>query len=653
MDERLSLAIKYYQSNVDDQAQALVDEVLAEPNPPQDAISFAATLAFERRDLAAAIAYCDSLLQLTPDDGHTLLLKGRALSDLNQQDAALACLEHAVRAEPGLAAAHYNLAWIYQRTGQIPRAIDAYRAAIALQDPYPVAWNNLGLALERSGDWAGAIAAFQTAVKQFPEFSPAHNNLGAALAASGRFKEAVHAYREALEVDPRNLDALTNMGVALLEQGAVDAAIISFQEALEVDPSHTAALDNRLYAEVYRRDDAAALRLQSAKTGADWKPQFSPDALMEDTDGHRPLRVGFLSPDFRRHSVSFFALPLIRNLNPAQFKPILFSNTAQTDAVTDQYKTAAAEWMDVHGRADDDVATIMRAARLDVLVDLAGRTTGNRLPVVASRVAPVQIMAIGYPGPTGIAAMDYWLCDSVTNPVGQGGDAAHDHPLRMERGLHVFAPPADAPSVSQLPAMTEGCVTFGSFNKLAKISEQTVSLWSAVLSAMPESRLVLKARALTESETAQDVKARFAAKGIEDDRIECRGWAVNDHDHLDLYRHIDIALDTFPYNGTTTTCEALWMGVPVLTLSGNSHASRVGASLLTSAGLTDWVADSEEQFVACAAAKAKNVEGLSDFRASLRAQLADSALCDAPATARAFEKAVRQAWQALYDQAAK
>lgn len=653
MDERLSLAIKYYQSNVDDQAQALVDEILAEPNPPQDAISFAATLAFERRDLVAAVEYCDRLLTLTPDDGHTLLLKGRALSDLNQHDAALGCLEHAVKAEPDLAAAHYNLGWVYQRTGDTTRAIEAYRAAIALQEPYPVAWNNLGLLLEQTGDWEGAVQAFQTAIEQFPEFSPAHNNLGATFAASGRFKSALHAYRDALEVDPRNLDALTNLGVALLEQGVVGAAIASFDEALEADLNHAPALDNRLYAEVYRCDDDAALRLQSAAACAGLTRQTLPEDFVHNADIHRPLRVGFLSPDFRRHSVSFFALPLIQNLNPAQAKPILFSNTAHSDDITEQYKSAAAEWFDVIGQADDEVVSLMREAQLDVLVDLAGRTTGNRLPVVASRVAPMQITAIGYPGPTGVAAMDYWLSDAVTNPIGQGGDAAHDRPLRMGRGFHVFAPPADAPAVSQLPAATEGRITFGSFNKLAKISEETLTLWAAVLLAIPESRLVLKARALTESETAQDLKARFVALGAEKDRIECRGWAAEDRDHLKLYQHIDIALDTFPYNGTTTTCEALWMGVPVLTLCGESHAARVGASLLTSAGLADWISDSEEQFVAHAVAQANNLEGLADLRASLRSQIADSALCDAPAAARAFEKAVRQAWQTLCDQPAK
>lgn len=653
MDERLSLAIKYYQSNVDDQARALVDEIVSEPNPPHKAVSLAATLAFERRDLEAAIGYCDHMLQLNPEDGHTLLLKGRALSDLNQSSAALQCLEQAVQVEPELAAAHYNLGWILQRAGDIPRAINAYRAAVARQDPYPVAWNNLGLVLERQGDWDGAIDAFQTAIKQLPQFSLAHNNLGAAFAANGRFHAAVSAYREALEVDPRNVNALTNLGVALLEQGCIDAAISPFEDALALEVNHPAAQDNRLYVEVYRRDDDAQLRAIHGKAGSALKPSVSAQDLVRDTSVSRTLRIGFLSPDFRRHSVSFFALPLIQNLDSTKVQTVLFSEVSQPDEITSEYREVAGEWHDTQGQSDDVLRETLRAAKLDVLVDLAGRTTGNRLSALASRAAPLQITAIGYPGPTGVAAMDYWLCDSVTNPIGQGDDAAHDRPLRMSRGFHVFAPPETAPSVSDLPAEQTGSVTFGSFNKLAKVSEQSVSLWASVLSAVPDSRLLLKARALAENESREALQARFAAYGIDEKRIECRGWAAEDRDHLDLYSHIDIALDTFPYNGTTTSCEALWMGVPVLTLRGQSHSARVGASLLTSVGLGDWVAQSEDAFVEKAIAYARDLSALADLRANLRSQVSDSALCDGPAAAHAFEKAVRGAWQTLCDQAAK
>lgn len=647
MDERLSLAIKYYQSNVDDQARALVDEVLAEPNPSAEAISFAATLAFERRDLETALGYCERLLEAEPDDAHTLLLKGRALSDLGDQKAALQALELAVRADAGLAAAHYNLGWIRQRVGDMLGAIEAYRSAIALQEPYPVAWNNLGLVLEQIGDWDGAITAFQTALDQFPGFVMAHTNLGAARAASGRYQEAVLAYRDALELDPGDVNALTNLGVALLEQGHLDAAAAALDDALEVDPHHMAALDNRLYAEMYRGDDDAALRDTHAAASAHLQSAVSVASLTRTPDPERTLRVGFISPDFRRHSVSFFALPLVQNLDRNRTTAVLFSDVSQPDAITESFRAVSSEFHTIVGLSDTDVTEAMRAAQLDVVVDLAGRTTGNRLAVLASRVAPIQVMAIGYPGPTGVAAVDYWLCDAVTNPPGLGDDARSDQPLRMDRGFHVFAPPQSAPSVSPLPSDSCGYLTFGSFNKLAKISDGCVALWAEVLSAVPDSRLLLKAKALTEAETTSALKARFAAHGIAETRVECLGWAADDADHLGLYEHIDIALDTFPYNGTTTTCEALWMGAPVLTLCGNSHASRVGASLLTSCGLEEWIAQSPTIFVEKAKAHADDLQALNSCRATLRSRMTSSPLCDGAGAAHSFEMAIRRAWKDL------
>lgn len=653
MDQRLSLAIKYYQSGVDDQAQTLVDEILAEPNPPLDAINLAATLAFERRDLESAVSYCNQILAATPRDAHVLLLKGRALSDLNQQEEALVCLERAVTTDPNMAAGHYNLGWIRQRAGDAPGAVQAYRTAVAKQDPYPVAWNNLGLALEQLGDCEGAVDAFRTAVEQFPQFSPAHNNLGAALAAAGRYRTAAESYVAALESDPENVDARTNFGVALLEQGEIERAMNAFRDVLDLKPGHAPAQDNLLYAEMYRSDDAAGVVARHTSAGEALKAQFMAGEIVKNPDPNRALRVGFLSPDFRRHSVSFFALPLIEHLDVELLEPVLFSDVALPDAVTERYRNAASEWYDVAGQADDVVADIIRQSHVDVLIDLAGRTTGNRVSVLATRVAPIQITGIGYPGPIGIAAMDYWLCDAITNPSGEGDVMDHDRPLRMDRGFHIFAPLGHAPPVSPLPAASQDSITFGSFNKLAKISDETIALWASVLSAIPSSRLLLKAQALTEVETAAGVKARFVAHGVEEGRVECRGWAAEDRDHLALYQHVDIALDTFPYNGTTTTCEALWMGVPVLSLCGESHAARVGASLLTSAGLLDWIAASPEQFVAKAVARADDIAALTDLRSSLRATLADSVLCDGPDAVRSFEKAIRQAWQTLCGQLSK
>ena len=631
MDDRLALAEKYYQSNLDEQARALVEEVLAEPNPPRVAVSFAATLAFEARDLEAAVGYCDRLLEDEPDDAHTLLIKGRALFDLGRREHALTAMEAAVAADPELAAAHYNLGLLLQSSGQPGDAAKAYKRAIALQSPYPVAWNNLGLVLEQTGDIGAAVTAFRTAIDQFPQFSMAHNNLGAVLAASGRYSESAEAYGQALEHDPANADARTNLAVALLEQGELDAAIAEFDRVLAEDPTHPAAADNRRYAELYRCDDAQVIRALHAQEF----PSVAPSIQFGLNSGS-PLRVGFISPDFRRHSVSFFALPLIETLDRNAVAPVLFNAGTRQDSITARYQAAAAEWFDVAAMTDPDLITLMRDARLDAVVDLAGRTTGNRLSVLAARVAPVQIMALGYAGPTGVAAVDYWLCDAITNPPESvAAGVERDRPLRLAH-MHVFAPPDLAPDVSPLPMQNTGSVTFGSFNKRAKISEACVALWAEVLGKVAGSRLLLKAKALGDGAVSSRLISQFAGHGIDAARIECRGWTEADTDHLGLYAHIDIALDTFPYNGTTTTCEALWMGVPVMTLRGESHAARVGASLLTSAGMTDWIAPDAEGYVAKIQRWAQSPEELGALRAGLREQLRRSVLTDAKSAAADF-----------------
>ncbi|MFL2771859.1 MAG: tetratricopeptide repeat protein [Rhodospirillaceae bacterium] len=647
MDRRLTLAIKYYKANLYDQAWSMLEELLKVEIPSNDALSLASEIAFERRDLDAAVTYCDRLLSQNPCDAHTLLIKGRALSDLNQYDKALICLQAAAKEDGLLAAAHYNLGWVQQALGMHDQAIAAYRSAIALQDHYPVAWNNLGLMLEQAGDVEGAVDAFHKAILQSPTFSAAYNNLGAALAAVGKFRAASIEYQEALRAAPDNHNAKVNLGVAMLEQADIAEAARLFKVVRTAVPGHSAATDNALYAELYRRDDDLALRADHLAAGYKHKPSRQAKDCITDSDPNRPLKVGFLSPDFRRHSVSSFSLPLIESLKAEQVNTHLFNDTVNTDSVTEQFCTSADVWHNTASLSNEELTQYLRDQMLDCLVDLAGRTAGNRLTSLSCRVAPIQITALGYPGPSGLSAMDYWLCDSVTNPPHNNEDFSCDQPLRLERGLHVFAPSGDEPDVSQLPATESEVITFGSFNKLAKLSDSCVELWADVLKAVDGSRLLLKARALTEIDTLQSLRKRFEKCGVDPVRIEAHGWVQSDYDHLALYQHIDVALDTVPYNGTTTTCEALWMGVPVLTLAGRGHAARVGASLLTSAGLRDWIAPTREEFVAIARSKVADLESLGKLRATLRTQLENSGLTDGPATAHAFAQTLRLVWQQL------
>ncbi|MCB2108746.1 MAG: tetratricopeptide repeat protein [Rhodobacteraceae bacterium] len=643
-DPRLELAMKYYNSQLDDEAWRIVAEIVAEQNPPTAALQFAASLRYEARDLPGALTYCDRLLVREPRHAHALLIKGRTLFDLGRDAEADAALCEAIAANPDAAAAHFNRGLVLERLGQFDAAAECYRAAVARQNPYPVAWNSLGNVLDRLGFVDDAIAAFKTAVDQFPNFSPAHNNLGATLAGQGRFSAAAAAYENALACDPENLAARLNLGVTQIERGQLDAGRASFAAVLKVDPQHRDAADNLFFSMVYDSDSSAEIGAAHKRWAAAIKVPARPRPA--DATPHRPLRIGYVSADFRRHSVSFFFEPLLAAHDATQVQCICFSNGSFEDDVTARLRSHAIGWRSIQGLSAEQAAGLIAGERIDVLVDLSGHTMGNRLDVFALRPAPVQVTMLGYPATTGMAHFDARLVDAITDPEGSA-DAGATEPLIRLPAMHCYRPLDHAPPVAPMPDLDDRPVQFGSFNKLAKICEHTLALWAGALAAVSGSRLIIKAKALGEAETQAMIAARFQSHGIDPDRISMSGWHSSDQDHLSAYASIDVALDTFPYNGTTTTCEALWMGVPVITLCGHSHASRVGASLLASAGLPDFVATSDREFIDKASQIARDRSELAILRNTLRPKVAASRLCDAVQYARAVEAAYRDLWAKL------
>ncbi|MDX2223524.1 MAG: tetratricopeptide repeat protein [Rhodospirillaceae bacterium] len=641
-DPRLEMAQKYYNAQLDDQAWAIVAEIVAEADPPAAALQFAASLRYEARDLPATLGFCDRLLAADPHHPHALLLKGRALFDLGRAAEADAVLAAAMAADPNGAAAAFNRGLVLEALTRLDEAEVCYRRAVALQSPYPVAWNNLGNVLDRLGRPDDAVTAFRTALDQFPGYSAAHNNLGATLAGQGRFAAAAQAYGLALDADPDNLGARLNLGVAEVERGRVAVGRDLFAQVLRADPTNTAAADNHAFAAHYDCDDPAAVLATHRRFAA--PAPARPGPVVPDPD--RRLRVGYVSGDFRRHSVAFFSEPLIAAHDREAVEVVCYATNTDADDVTARLKSLAGAWRNLAGLGTADAVRLVRDDRIDVLVDLSGHSLHHRLDVFAARPAPVQVTAIGYPGTTGMTVFDARLCDAITDPP--GAEAYASEPLvRLPMGLHCYRPPSDAPAVAARPAATAGRVTFASFNKLAKISDRTVDLWSAVLAAVPGARLMIKTKPLVEPASQDELRARFARHGVAPQRLLLSGWLADDRDHLAAYHHADIALDTFPYAGTTTTCEALWMGVPVLTRAGRGHAARVGASLLTTVGLADWIASDDDAFVRTAAAMARDPERLADLRSSLRARVAASPLCDAGAYARGVEAVYRALWRAV------
>ena len=421
----------------------------------------------------------------------------------------------------------------------------------------------------------------------------------------------------------------------------------SYRKALGLKPDYAEAHSNLLFSLNY--DPDISVQAMSEAAGAWWQQQGRPIAgsfkHQPQQDMFRRLRIGYISADFRQHSVSHFFLPLLKGHDHRQVEIYCYSDEKYPDSVTGRIRELTHHWRPIAGMPDNEVAARIYEDRVDILVDLAGHTAGNRLKVFARRPAPVQVTWLGYPNTTGLPVIDYRITDDVADPESQAAEGYTETLVRLPHGFLCYAPHGDTPAVSGLPVSESGTVTYGSFNNLAKINSGVISVWSQILEAVPRSRLVLKGKQLNDHDIQKKFYAKFALKGIGADRIQLMPATKTIPEHLDIYRMVDIGLDPFPYNGTTTTCEALWMGVPVIALRGDRHASRVSASILTRVGCKDLIAHSQTDYIARAVALAGCPERLTRLRHRLRFMMQQSFLCDAVSFGHEMEKAYRGMWQ--------
>ena len=527
--------------------------------------------------------------------------------------------------------------------GKLDDAVAHYQRALVLKPDYAEAHNNLGNVLKEQGKRGDAVAHYQRALALKPNYAEAHNNLANTLAAQGNLSDAVAHYQRALSLKADYAEAHNNLGNALKEQGKLAAAVTSYERALALKPDYAEAYSNLAFCLNYC-DKVPATELFAVHRH--WNERFGRPASVSITNankrapGHR-LKVGYVSPDFRQHSVAYFIEPLLREHDRQAVEVYCYAEVTQPDAVTARLQAYSDHWLRTVGLSDHDLAERIRTDGIDILVDLAGHTAKNRLRVFTRKPAPVQVTWLGYPNTTGLDAMDYRLVDAVTDPVGEADAWASETLVRLEGGFLCYGAAKDAPEPAEAPSIATGTVTFGSFNNPTKLSDATLDIWARLLDRLPHARLLLKGTPFADPATRALFLSRLGERSVSAERVELLAWQANRAAHLSLYDRIDIALDPFPYNGTTTTCEALWMGVPVVTLLGDRHAGRVGASLLTHAGLTDWIAGTVEDYVQIAATLAGDPAHLRDLRHSLRPRLASSPLCDGRAFARKLEAAYR------------
>ena len=601
----------------------------------------------EAGHLVEAEAWYERILMVAPKYAECHHRLGAVALQTGRHERAVALVSQAIACDDREPVYFNTLGNVWFAWGRLDQAAASYRQALELKPDYAGARYNLGNVLQAQGHSAAAVAAFERVLTLWPDHAESLNNLGAALLDLGRFDEAVARVRQALAIKPDLVEAMTTLGKGLQELGQLDQAVTEYRRALRHQPDCTEAHSNLLMTLNYLPDSSAArVTAEHRAFGARLARMTGVAAFChrQSRDPERRLKIGYVSGDFRDHVVGHFVLPLLEAHDREQVGLYGYSNTARPDAVTVRLRAQMAVWRETAGIDTKALAAQIHADEIDILVDLAGHSAFNRLPVFARKPAPLQMTWLGYPATTGLSTMDYRLVDAVTDPVGIADPLSCEALIRLGPSFLCYRPPP-APDVEPPPVLRQGFVTFGSFNNLNKINAKVIEQWAALLHRLPSAHLLFKSRQLSCPSVQQDLWAAFAGHGIRAERIVSQGWTADIASHLQTYHRVDIALDPFPYNGTTTTCEALWMGVPVVAVRGDRHAARVGASLLESLGLGALVADSPMAYLERAAALALNPERLSSMRAGLRGRVAAAPLSDASGFARRVEGAYREAWR--------
>ncbi|EIQ00307.1 putative O-linked N-acetylglucosamine transferase, SPINDLY family [Opitutaceae bacterium TAV1] len=605
--------------------------------------------------LARAEALCRQLVALAPREVLVLGLAGRVALRRQRLPEAIALLGSALRLAPGSVSIAVRLASALLAAGRAAEAETMLRNVTRLTPDSAAGWNTLAFVLKVRGRPAEAVPAHERATTLDSGSADAWTHYGLTLSTLGKNFQALRCHDRALAADPGFAMARFGRAQALHKINRIDEALADYEAYLKSGPPRDSALQARSYrlfalqnSDLLSNEERFAEHLAYGRElgGAAGKSSVTGRDGRDLHPEKRPLRLAILSPDLRTHSCAYFLEPVLRHLDPAQFELLLYHDHLVEDEISARFRRLARTWRNFVARPDAEVERIVREDRPDILVDLSGHIGMTiRLPLFARRLAPVQVTWLGYPDTTGTPGMDYRFTDAIADPP---GDADRFHTEKLVRFAPVawtWQPPADAPAVAPPPCLAGGSVTFGCFNSPTKFTDSQFALWARILAAVPASRLLLKGAGLEEAPVRELLLARLQRAGLPADRVELLPRTDDTASHLALYRRVDIALDTFPYNGTTTTCEALWMGRPVITLAGNRHAARVSASLLAAIGCPEWIASCQEDYVARAIGLASRPAALAAITAALRARMLASPLLDHAGQGARFAAALRACWR--------
>ena len=639
----LAKAVQLHASGQLELAERIYRQILASEPNHAEALHLLGVIAHQTGNSEASIDYITRSIQQNPTLPAAHGNLAIAYHDLHRYPEAIASYRKALELLPNDLETLVNLGVALRNMGSGQEAVGYFQRAIELMPDCVEALNNLGIELTDQGRLDEAIECFNRAIQSRPESAELFNNRGNTLKRRGDLDEAVASYQRAIQLRPDYAEAYNNLGNAQKDQGKLDEAIASFDRACQSSPGFAAADSNRIYSHLFSPE---ANRTSILEAHRRWN-QVHAVPLKASIQPHRNsrvpnrrLRIGYLSPDFRDHCQALFTTPLFQSHDHAAFEIFCYSDVSHPDGATTRLRSCVDRWKSVVGMDDDRVAEMIRQDEIDILVDLTMHMAYNRLLVFARKPAPVQVCWLAYPGTTGLSTMDYRLTDPYLDPPGLFDDSYSEESIPLPATFWCYDPLDDDSTVNPLPADRNGFITFGCLNNFCKVNSAVIDLWIRVLNAVDRSRLVILCN---EGSHRQNTLDTLACGGIEGCRVTFVSLKPR-QEYLANYYGIDVGLDTFPYNGHTTSLDSYWMGVPVVTLVGKTVVGRAGFSQLMNLGLPDLIGKDPNEYVSIVEQLARSPDRLRELRSTLRQRMKSSALMDAPRFAKDIEAAYREMW---------
>jgi protein O-GlcNAc transferase len=602
----------------------------------------------QKRQLDKAIRYYRKAVQLNPYCSEAFFNLGLIFHDRGQVDDAIANYERYLQLNPGDAEIFLNIGHALQLKGDVDKAIVYYQKALHIKPNYIEAYNNLGTIFQTLEQFDEAISCYQKTIQFKEDYAEGYYNLGNVLKKQGKLLKALDYYRLALQRDSNSAKTYNNLGILMKDLGKLNEAEDCFKRALEITSNCPSYYSNYLCLLNYMPQyGSKAIFSEHLKFATHYAEQSVPvdSKLMNKHIANRKLKIGYISPDFKNHPVANFIEPVLAEHDRNLFEIFGYSSFSIQDEVTERLRHYMDHWMCIADMSDEKAAELIRKDRIDILVDLAGHTAHNRILLFARKPAPIQVTWIGYPATTGLSTIDYKIVDNYTDPPGTTEQFYSEELMRIPESFLCYLPDKETPDIGGLPALALGRITFGTSNNFSKVTPEVIALWARILKKVPDSKLIIKGKIFFDKNVCPYVLDLFKEENISYERIELLSWRLLKKEHLDIYNRIDIGLDTFPYNGTTTTCEALWMGVPVITLAGETHASRVGMSILSNVGIPEFIAKSPDEYVEIAAKLAEDLDRLQSLRERLRNMMSHSPLMNKTHFTSNLENSYRTMWK--------